>query len=248
MRLNLSTGSLLSISAPSLTRPLVTSGFETAHDEQRIKAAQGDAMKWLKEKPQQVVKLEQNLEQVREKIAELKTREKELVVKLKQEELKQGALTRSKMTQAKLLAGELLMGLWGERLEGKEELRRHINERVTKLAERDLFGDDFWKEGGMWKDLDKKQERRRWIIVGALFLGLINFEGGTTLLSTVKQDKNLFNNNLKHILKIKSYHHRSKEVSKIDWLEVRPFFNWALQRKDHRILFGLGLLNYDKKA
>jgi len=29
----------------------------------------------------------------------------------------------------------LLMGLWGERLEGKEELRRHINERVTKLAE-----------------------------------------------------------------------------------------------------------------
>jgi hypothetical protein len=165
-------------------------------------------MKWLKEKPQQVVKLEQNLEQVREKITQLKAREQELVVKLKQEELKQGALTRSKMTQAKLLAGELLMGLWGERLEGKEELRRHINERVTKQAERDLFGDDFWKEGGMWKVLDKKQERRRWIIVGALFLDLIDFE-------------------------------ESAYSEKTPWSKVRSFFNWALERNDHRVLYGL---------
>lgn len=165
-------------------------------------------MKWLKEKPQQVIKLEQNLEQVREKIAQLKTREKELVVKLKQEELKQGALTRSKMTQAKLLAGELLMGLWEERLEGKEELRRHINEHVIKQAERDLFGEDFWKDGGKWKVLDKKHERRRWIIVGALFLELINFED-----RSVK--------------------------SKIPWLIVSPFFNWALNRNDHRNLYKL---------
>lgn len=208
MRLNLSTGSLLSISAPSLTRPLVTTGFETAHDEQRIKAAQGDAMKWLKEKPQQVVKLEQDLEQVREKITQLKVREKELVVKLKQEELKQGALTRSKMTQAKLLAGALLMALWEERLEGKEELRRHINERVIKQAERDLFGADFWKEGGRWKVLDKKQERRRWIIVGALFLDLIDFK-------------------------------EVGQVKKMKWSDLRPFFNCALERNDHRALYGL---------
>jgi hypothetical protein len=214
MRLNLSTDSLLSISALSLTRPLVTSEFETAHDEQRIKAAQGDAMKWLKEKPQQVVKLEQNLEQVREKIAQLKAHEKELVVKLKQEELKQGALTRSKMTQAKLLAGELLMGLWEERLEGKEELRRHINERVTKPAERDLFGEGFWNEGGKWKVLDKKQERRRWIIVGALFLDLIDFDN-------------------------------IENIYKLNWENVRPFFNWALYRNDHRILYGLKKLSRD---
>lgn len=172
-------------------------------------------MKWLKEKPQQVVKLEQNLEQVREKITQLKAREKELLVKLKQEELKQGALTRSKMTQAKLLAGELLMGLWEERLEGKEELRRHINERVTKQAERELFGDDFWKERGIWKVLDKKQERRRWIIVGALFLDLIDFEG-------------------------------SNETGKISWSKVRPFFNWALTRSDHRELYRLTKLPSDK--
>ena len=133
-------------------------------------------MKWLKEKPQTVTKLEQELHQVREQIAQLKAREKELVGKLKDEESKQGALTRSKVTQAKLLAGALLMGLWEERLEGKEELRRHINKRVTKQAERDLFGEDFWKEGGKWKVLDKKQERRRWITVGALFLDLIDFD------------------------------------------------------------------------
>jgi hypothetical protein len=211
MRLNLSTGSLLSISAPSLTRPLVTSGFETAHDEQLIKAAQGDAMKWLKEKPQQVVKLEQNLEQVREKITQLKAREKELVVKLKQEELKQGALTRSKMTQAKLLAGAVLIALWDERLEGKEQLRGHINECVTKQAERALFGEDFWKEEGKWKELDTKQERRRLIIVGALFLKLIDFE-------------------------------EQGEAKKIAWSVVRPFFNWLIERNDHRILYGLNKL------
>lgn len=135
-------------------------------------------MKWLKEKPQTVTKLEQELHKVREQITQFKAREKELVSKLRDEESKQGALTRSKVTQAKLLAGVVLMGLWEERLKGKEELRRHINERVTKQAERDLFGEDFWKEGGTWKVLDKKQERRRWIIVGALFLDLINFEEG----------------------------------------------------------------------
>lgn len=165
-------------------------------------------MKWLKQKPPQVVKLDQELHQVREQITKLKAREKELVGKLKDEESKQGALTRSKVTQAKLLAGALLMGLWEERLEGKEELRRHINERVTKQAERDLFGDDFWKEGGKWKVLDKKQERRRWIIVGALFLDLIDFE-----------DRG--------------------EGGKILWLEVQPFFETVLHRKDHRALFGL---------
>jgi hypothetical protein len=128
--------------------------------------------------------------------------------------LKQGVLTRSKMTQAKLLAGELLMGLWEERLEGKEELRGYINERVTKQAERDLFGEDFWKDGGKWKVLDKKQERRRWIIVGALFLDLIDFEETTA-------------------------------AGKAPWLEVRPFFNWALKRNDHRILYGLKKLSKD---
>lgn len=105
-------------------------------------------MKWLKEKPPQVTKLEQELHRVHEQITQLKAREKELVSKLRDEESKQGALTRSKVTQAKLLAGALLMGLWEERLEGKEELRRHINEHVTKQAERDLFGEHFWKEGG----------------------------------------------------------------------------------------------------
>lgn len=142
----------------------------------RIKAAQGDAMKWLKEKPQTVTKLEQELHQVRDQIAQLKAREKELASKLKVEESKQGALTRSKVTQAKMLAGMVLMGLWEERLEGKEELRRYINKRVTKQAERDLFGEDFWTESGRWKQLDKKQERRRWIILGAIFLEQIDFE------------------------------------------------------------------------
>lgn len=164
-------------------------------------------MKWLKEKPQTVTKLEQELHQVREQITHLKAREKELVSKLRDEESKQGALTRSKVTQAKLLAGALLMGLWEERLEGKEELRRHINERVTKQAERDLFGEDFWKEGGRWKVLDKKQERRRWIIVGALFLDLIDFED-------------------------------TAAVGKTPWSEVRSFFNWSLERSDHRKLYG----------
>lgn len=56
--------------------------------------------------------------------------------------------------------------------------------------------------------LDKKQERRRWIIVGALFLDLIDFE-------------------------------ESGQSGKILWLEVRPFFNWALKRNDHRYLYGL---------
>lgn len=168
-------------------------------------------MKWLKEKPQTVTKLEQELHQVRDQIAQLKAREKELASKLKVEESKQGALTRSKVTQAKLLAGALLMGLWEERLEGKEELRRHINERVTKQAERDLFGEDFWQEGGKWKVLGKKEERRRWIIVGALFLDLINFE-------------NTF------------------ELGKTPWLEVRPFFNWVLERNDHRRLYGFSIL------
>jgi hypothetical protein len=142
----------------------------------RIKAAQGDAMKWLKEKPPQVVKLEQELHQVREQITQLNAREKELASKLKVEESKQGSLTRSKVTQAKMLAGMVLMKLWDERLEGKEALRQHISERVTKQAERDLFGDEFWCEGGMWKMNDKKQERRRWIILGAIFLDHIDFE------------------------------------------------------------------------
>jgi hypothetical protein len=133
-------------------------------------------MKWLKEKPPQVVKLEQELHQVREQITQLKAREKELVSKLKTEESKQGALTRSKVTQAKMLAGMVLMKLWEERLEGKEALRRHINERVIKQADRDLFGDEFWTEEGKWKVLDKKQERRRWIILGAIFLEQIDFE------------------------------------------------------------------------
>lgn len=133
-------------------------------------------MKWLKEKPQAVTKLEQELHQVRDQIAQLKAREKELASKLKVEESKQGALTRSKVTQAKMLAGMVLMKLWEERLEGKEALRRHISERVTRQAERDLFGDEFWTEGGMWKVLDKKQERRRWIILGAIFLEQIDFE------------------------------------------------------------------------
>lgn len=75
-----------------------------------------------------------------------------------------------------MLAGMVLMKLWDERLEGKEAFRRHISECVIKQADRDLFGDEFWTEGGMWKVLDKKQERRRWIILGAIFLEQVDFE------------------------------------------------------------------------
>ena len=169
-------------------------------------------MKWLKEKPQAVTKLEQELHQVRDQIAQLKAREKELASKLKVEESKQGALTRSKVTQAKMLAGMVLMKLWDERLEGKEALRRHISERVIKQADRDLFGDEFWTEGGMWKVLDKKQERRRWIILGAIFLDQIDFEDG-----------------------------EHKERGRISWSKIRLFFAAFLERRDHRALFGLGM-------
>lgn len=44
-------------------------------------------MKWLKEKPQTVTKLEQELHQVREQITQLKAREKELASKLKVEDV-----------------------------------------------------------------------------------------------------------------------------------------------------------------
>ena len=141
----------------------------------RIKAAQGDAMKWLKEKPQTVTKLEQELHQVREQITQLKAREKELMSKLKVEESKQGALTRSKVTQAKLLLGSVFVQvIWPDHVEGHAAFNETLRSQITRPKDTALFGD------GCTMDnlplVSQSEERRRCIILGAILLNLIHFD------------------------------------------------------------------------
>ncbi len=159
--------------------------------------------------------LDELLEQVDEQLATLKKRRAELLKKLRISHLQQRKKERSVETRKKLVAGSVLVAC-ATSINSLDLLHRHLRKNVGDEELRTLFGGSL--DLLNLPPLDHKTSTRRLIVLGALFLDLIEDDADEL---------------------------RTPQIGKLPWSIMRPHFERHITRRDQRALFGLPPLSKD---
>lgn len=145
-----------------------------------------------------------------EQLDALKKRRAALLKKLRISQLQQRKKERSLEARKKLVAGSVLVAC-APSLKGRELLQRYLTSNLSELDLRELFAGHV--DLLDLPPLDAKTSTRRLIVLGALWLDLIDFE---------EDDPQ-----------------RTPQIGTIPWALVRHHFELHLTRRDQRALFGL---------
>lgn len=149
------------------------------------------------------------LAQLDEQLDALKKRRAELLKKSRISRLQQRKKERSLETRKKLVAGSVLVAC-APSLKGRDLLQRYLTSNLSELDLRELFSDHV--DLLALPQLDAKTSTRRLIVLGSLWLDLIDFE---------EDDPQ-----------------RTPQIGKLPWALVRHHFEQHVTRRDQRALFG----------
>jgi len=153
--------------------------------------------------------LDELLEQVDEQLATLKKRRAELLKKIRISRLQLRKKERTEETRKKLVAGSVLVAC-ATSINSLDLLHRHLRKNVSEEDTRTLFGGNLDLLNLL--PLDPKTSTRRLIVLGALFLDLIEDDSDEL---------------------------RTPQIGKLPWSILRPHFERHITRRDQRALFGL---------
>jgi hypothetical protein len=148
------------------------------------------------------------LAQLDDQLATLKKRRAEVVKKIRISQLQANKKSRALETRKKLLAGTVLVACSPSM--SVRMIHRHLEDTLSSEDKSALFGLPIDLRN--LPDLDPKATTRRLIILGAVFLDLIDFN--TDMEKTAP-------------------------MNRLSWALVWPHFDAHLTRKDHRALFDL---------
>lgn len=153
--------------------------------------------------------LDELLEQVDEQLATLKKRRAELLKKIRISRLQLRKKERSVETRKKLVAGSVLVAC-ATSINSLDLLHRYLRKNVSEEDTRALFGGNL--DLLNLPPLDPKTSTRRFIVLGALFLDLIEDDSDEL---------------------------RTPQIGKLPWSVIRHHFERYITRRDQRALFGL---------
>lgn len=150
------------------------------------------------------------LAQLDEQLDALKKRRAALLKKIRISHLQQRKKERAEETRKKLVAGSVLVAC-APSLKGRDLLQRYLTSNLSELDLQELFAGHV--DLLSLPPLDDKTSKRRLIVLGALWLDLIDFE---------EDDPQ-----------------RTPQIGSIPWGLVCHHFELHLTRRDQRALFGL---------
>jgi hypothetical protein len=156
------------------------------------------------------------LAQLDEQLDALKKRRAELLKKIRISHIQQRKKERTEETRKKLVAGSVLVAC-APSLKGRDLLQRYLTSNLSELDLQELFSGRV--ELLELPQLNAKTSTRRLIVLGALWLDLIDFEEDDL--------------------------QRTPQIGKLPWVLVRHHFEEHVTRRDQRALFDLPPLSKD---